>query len=578
MIRVAIIGAGPAGFMMFKRLSNLGARELQITMFEKGSSLGSGMPYSELGAAREHVTNVSADELPDMSTPLDAWIKSLPDDVLDKFEIERDRFHQKKVVPRLLFGKYLADQFKHEIERALKIGLSVRIHQNTEIVDVIDNLIEKKVLVVTTASDTYTFDHVIICTGHDWRTTHEGVVDGYFDSPYPPKKLEKRFDHTVVLRGSSLTAIDAVKTVAKNNGEFFWKDGKYMFKPDKESSRFLIEMHSRDGLLPSLRVHMEEPHVGSNSLIEPNLIDQNRQTNDGFLELNFLFEEGFLKPLKESSPEFFNMVEHMTIEEFVEKMMSYRQNFPAFELLKKEYAQSLESVQEQESVPWKEMLGSLSFAMNYPAKHLSAEDMLRLRKHLLPLISVVIAFMPQSSCETLLALHEAGCLVLKSDGNGGNARVIDGQIIYEVEGSDEKQFCTTFINCIGQEHFNIDDFPFVSLVKDKTISGARLRFRNVDAAKLLIADGHKDIEEINGQYFLKVPGIAINDNFAVINEAKEPNNRLYIMAVPYIGGFNPDYSGLDFCEQASKRIVDDLAAFCKMSKNKTDDCRRSCMA
>jgi hypothetical protein len=24
------------------------------------------------------------------------------------------------------------------------------------------------------------------------------------------------------------------------------------------------------------------------------------------------------------------------------------------------------------------------------------------------------------------------------------------------------------------------------------------------------------------------------------------------MALPYIGGFNPDYSGLDFCEQASE--------------------------
>ena len=33
---------------------------------------------------------------------------------------------------------------------------------------------------------------------------------------------------------------------------------------------------------------------------------------------------------------------------------------------------------------------------------------------------------------------------------------------------------------------------------------------------------------------------------------------LYIMAVPYIGGFNPDYSGLDFCENASKAIVEDL--------------------
>ncbi|MBE0392431.1 hypothetical protein BJQ96_02279 [Flavobacterium sp. PL0002] len=27
------------------------------------------------------------------------------------------------------------------------------------------------------------------------------------------------------------------------------------------------------------------------------------------------------------------------------------------------------------------------------------------------------------------------------------------------------------------------------------------------------------------------------------------------MAVPYMGGFNPDYSSLDFCEASSEHIV-----------------------
>jgi hypothetical protein len=27
------------------------------------------------------------------------------------------------------------------------------------------------------------------------------------------------------------------------------------------------------------------------------------------------------------------------------------------------------------------------------------------------------------------------------------------------------------------------------------------------------------------------------------------------MAVPFIGGLNPDYSGLDFCDTAASRIV-----------------------
>jgi hypothetical protein len=27
------------------------------------------------------------------------------------------------------------------------------------------------------------------------------------------------------------------------------------------------------------------------------------------------------------------------------------------------------------------------------------------------------------------------------------------------------------------------------------------------------------------------------------------------MAVPFMGGYNPDYSGLDFCEHASAKVV-----------------------
>ena len=50
--------------------------------------------------------------------------------------------------------------------------------------------------------------------------------------------------------------------------------------------------------------------------------------------------------------------------------------------------------------------------MNYPAKHFSAEDMLRLKSALMPLISVIIASLPQSSYREIMALHDAGLIEL----------------------------------------------------------------------------------------------------------------------------------------------------------------------
>lgn len=68
---------------------------------------------------------------------------------------------------------------------------------------------------------------------------------------------------------------------------------------------------------------------------------------------------------------------------------------------------------------------------------------------------------------------------------------------------------------------------------------------------------HNDLVIKKGDdYLLTVPGITINDHFQVVDEAGKANERIYIMAVPYIGGYNPDYSGIDFCEAASEAVLE----------------------
>lgn len=64
------------------------------------------------------------------------------------------------------------------------------------------------------------FDEVVICTGHKWPVKNEGVTAGYFDSPYPPSKLKLKMNHPVAIKGSSLTAIDAIRTLVRSNGTF----------------------------------------------------------------------------------------------------------------------------------------------------------------------------------------------------------------------------------------------------------------------------------------------------------------------------------------------------------------------
>jgi hypothetical protein len=574
--RIAILGGGPSGLFVFKRLVDSDRKDIEIDIFESKEQLGAGMPYSPDGANSEHVTNVSDNEIPEIVTSIEEWVQTLPEETLTKFSIDKEKFNEFKVLPRLLFGQYLSAQFDLLLKKAEKAGVITRVHYDSKVADIIDQPELQKVEVEIAGKEIQQFDCVIVCTGHNWPKKHEGKVPGYFDSPYPPVKLKIKVNHPVAIKGSSLTAIDAIRTLARNNGSFERnEDDKVIFHPSKESPDFKIIMHSRNGMLPAVRFHLAEPLLSNESLLSPEEIEKNRTENGGFLSLDFVFEKDFKELFIDKDPEFYSFIKALSMEQFVESMMGLREHTEPFQLFKAEYIEAEKSIKRKKSIYWKEMLAVLSFAMNYPAKYLSAEDMQRLQKVLMPLISIVIAFAPQSSCEELLALHDAGKLDIISVGEDSEAEpVSEGGVNYiYTDDNDKKQsvYYKTFVDCVGQPHLAFDAFPFKSLVEKKAISPARIKFKSAEKGSEALAEGNKKVEkEANGDCYLQLPGITITDNFEVVDNNGTVNNRIYMMAVPYIGGYNPDYSGLDFCEQASANIVESILEIEKGKLLETD--------
>ena len=113
-----------------------------------------------------------------------------------------------------------------------------------------------------------------------------------------------------------------------------------------------------------------------------------------------------------------------------------------------------------------------------------------------------------------------------------------------------------FVDSVGQPAFMYKDFLFKGLVESETVSPAYLRFKSSAEGAAALQQGNKQVRhDEQDNYYLYVPGININDSFQVLDKFGAANPRIYIMAVPYIGGLNPDYSGLDFCEEASGRIA-----------------------
>ncbi|MGF1923535.1 MAG: FAD/NAD(P)-binding protein, partial [Bacteroidia bacterium] len=316
--KIAILGGGPSGLFLFKKLLATDNTELEIDIFERSNQLGAGMPYSCTGANNEHITNVSENEIPELVTSITAWAKTLPTAELSKYNIDPDHFNEYKVLPRLFFGMYLSAQFELLLKRAKENGVLTTVHLNSEVEDIIDRPELNETWVDVAEIGICKFDAVVVCTGHSWPKIHEGKVEGYFDSPYPPSKLNLHLNHPVALRGSSLTAIDAIRTIARNNGRFFKdKDQKLAYLVANDSPNFKIVMHTRSGMLPAVRFHLDDSHLSNESLLTEAEIAEHIKQNNGFLSLDFIFEKDFKDVFRDKDPQFYEQIKDMQIEDFV---------------------------------------------------------------------------------------------------------------------------------------------------------------------------------------------------------------------------------------------------------------------
>lgn len=557
---ITMIGGGPAALLMLKNIVESDLRPEKVYIFEKNERLGVGMPYGKMGSLREHVANVSANELPIFMVSFEDYLYQNATDEFPDFTVD-GKCNPYQVIPRLLLGNYLEFIFKLYIKTAKRNEIKIIIKTNTAVVDITKDDSGGKYRIIDGEGKAYLTDRLILCTGHHWPKMHEDKTIGWYDSPYPPSKFQSSSDFPIAIRGTSLTAVDAVKTHARLNGTYVtMPDGQLKYKLHKGSEKFRIDMFSTGGFLPALRFHSEEEAYSNEWTMSLEDIYNYKSTHNGFVDLDHVFEINFKRPLIQKDPRFYERIRDLTIEEFVEDMMAIRKELDSFKLFKAEYTEAEKSIQRHQSISWKETLSAFSYAMNYPAKHFSAEDMLRLRKTLLPLISIIIASLPQSSYKEIIALYDAGIIDLvqvDKDSFVEPHSAVGG--IYNYRSGEDKQFqkhYQLYIDAVGQRPLEVHDLPFEGLRSQKLVSGAYLSFKNRSNAEELQEDSEVELfKDSNDNYYMKVHGLEINDHFQSLDQYGQAVKNLFIMSVPFIGGLNPDYSGLDFCDTAASRIV-----------------------
>ncbi|MFW2135450.1 FAD/NAD(P)-binding protein [Chryseobacterium sp. TY4] len=554
---IALVGGGPAALFMMKYISEANSGITEVLIFEKNDRLGAGMPYSEKGAKKEHVANVSAKELPKLMDTLPEFISKYPQQDFPDF-VKDNTIDENIVVPRLLLGNYLEYEFQKYIGLAKKNGIQVSTYTRTEVLDILPQKPEGYKII--SPDDIFFVNIAVICIGHTWIKNFEEHISGWYDSPYPPSKFTDKTNYPVAIRGASLTAVDAIKTLARLNGSFENEGEKLIYNKFEECPDFKINLYSLRGFLPAIRFHTDDEIFSTEWTMTHDEIYDYKKNHGGFVDLDFVYQRNFLLPLRKKDALFYERVKDLSIEDFVSEMLKIRKELDSFLLFKAEYREAEKSYQRQQSVVWKEILSAFSYAVNYPAKHFPAEDMLRLKKTLMPLISIIIASLPQSSYHEMMALYEAGVLTsfaigMESEVIPSNRGGADYRVVFR-DGAAEIHYYQMFVDAVGQRSMQFNDIPFESLKVSGEISPGFLYFKNQNEGKKLFDKGDKSVKQnSNGKYYLMVTGLEINDDFQALDSYGAAHQNLFLMSVPFIGGLNPDYSGLDFCDTAAERIV-----------------------
>lgn len=565
---LGIIGTGATStyclWHILKNAESLIKEFKSISIFEKGDSFGYGMPYNPKTTDTYNLANISSEEIPMLSQAFANWLRNQSKEKLKEFNILKFPIDDSEVYSRIALGAYFHEQYQIIITELQLLGFSVSIHINTEILNI--ECHQEKEIVLSSNSAQFTCSKVIIATGHSWKNNDE-PASGYFASPWPIQKLlpkqNELYNHDVGILGASLSAFDVVTSLAHRHGTFKQHQGKLSFQLHAKAKKFKLILHAAKGWLPHLQYEQEEPfreiyrHTTRTHLLR--LLDAN-----GYLRIDTFFHnigrpaliEAFKKDKNKALVTLLKDAE-FNFKQFIETMSDNHEYVNSFEGMKKELIKAEDSIENKHPIHWMETLDDLMYCLNFHAELMPAEDHLFFKKEIRPFLMNVIAALPLSSAKILLALYDAGCIDLVA----GKVKVLateNFQTTIEVKKADDtliKEYYKLFINCSGNDHVTVENYPFQGLVDGHNIRKAKARFLDDDSLKSLNIDSKLLITE-GQKTFLDLGGIDIDDTFRIIGEKNQAIESIYDLAFTHTYGCRPYSYGLQACNATSAIVVE----------------------
>ena len=562
--KYGVVGSGPSGIYALKHLVASASPRTEITMFESADKAGYGMPYSADWVSHEMLSNITSLEIPPVIQSLQGWLESCSDAELSRMQLKRSELSERRFYPRTVLGDFYADQLQKLLVQAKHKKIHVNILTSAKVTDVEQGATTVRLEYQKNhVTENQTFEHVILSTGHQWPDKKENQEKGYFTSPWPSKKLKNIESCHVGVRGTSLSAIDAVVAMASAKGKFVRNESGLHYEPNPGTEAFQETMFSRKGLLPEADSYFPLPYRPTKYIteqsIEKLIAEQKVHPERSMLDKVF---ELIKKEITLSDPEYAKKINlsHMDVAAYSDYYFAERLKSDPFEWAKENLKKATQGFDAKKTEEWRGVFVSIHHLMNLLPNQFLAEDYLRFDKYLKPVLMDSYASVPHESIERLLALREAKkinimaigddySLSIDRDAKGASLRNKNGEDIH----------FPIFIDAIGQKTLAAQDWPFPTLKKQGYIADAVTEFSSEatgQADAKTIPGERARTQLLHGKPHLMVGGIEVDARFHPVGKSGAAN-RIHCISLPFIMGKYPLVQGLINVDHLAQVAVSD---------------------
>lgn len=538
--RVAIVGSGPTALYALQTITTC-SQSLDIVIFEAADVAGKGTPYQRGINAPTMLSNIPSIEIPSLPTTLVEWLATQSNGYLTEAGALRDEITDRAFYPRVVIGDYFRAQFDELIVRGTAARHAIEVRENCAVTDVIPVGLAFDIEIQGGAT-LESFDYVIVATGHSFAQEPE-TSPGYFDAPWPATALETISSGKIGVLGTSLSAIDAVVTLAAVFGRFSRDgDGGLVYTGQDTDNPLHITMMSRKDLLPEADFYFpipyEQPKICTAAAVDDRIILGSSGLLDDVFDL-------FKAELAMADPDYAERIklDELTADTFAAAYYGVRDKRDPFEWAATNLAEAKRNYSSRHTVAWRYAILITHEIIESAVSYFTADDLARFNRSFKGIFADDYATVPHLSIERLLALHRAGHLEIVALGD---------QADVSTEGVDRGARVTcdlgtlvfdTFIDATGQKNLSADDLPFAGL-KDAGL---------ISPALTVTSRGGR----------LRTGGICVDDQCRPLVAGVRPVRRLYIPAVSYLLHKRPFVQGItsaaELGETVATSIIADLA-------------------